>query len=165
MNVQFNSFNWLILFEIFNQLLFQHRSSRDGTIGLDDKEESGRGKGKAVEYRGGKNGGGEWRVGWNVNASWDGSLLPVSGKCMAIVATSLPLLDSPPEKFPLHRGDAVHTNPEKSPSKFSLLCANNNNTIHGVSRVFEALGGYFCNFLSSFIFSSFTSRMFFLICK
>lgn len=45
----------ITLFEIFNQLLFQHRSSRDGTIGLDDKEESGgEGRGRRWNIEEGK---------------------------------------------------------------------------------------------------------------
>lgn len=157
----FNCFNQLLCPKFLTSYFFNIdlRRSRDETVGLDDKGGVGEGrrKGKAMEYRGGKNGGGEWRVGWDVNASWDGSLLPVSGKCMAIVAMfhvpspppfSLRTLGSPSKKFSLSWMPFTILNPEKSPWKF-LFCANNNNIIHGVSHVSKL---YFWNFLSSFIF-------------
>lgn len=120
----------------------------------------GEGRGRA-EYRGGENGGGEWRVGWDINASWDGSLLPVSGKCIAIVAMfhvpspppfSLRILGSPPEKFSLHLLHAFTSGIlKKTSSKVPLLvfCANNNNIMHGVS---EALARIFLKFPFEFYF-------------
>lgn len=96
----------------------------------------GMGRGKEVEYRGEKNGG-EWRVGWDVNASTrDGSLLPVSGKCMAIVAMfhpppSLPLHPflSASLVFPAEKKFSFHRESWKASFKVSLapLGANNNN--------------------------------------
>lgn len=113
-----------------------------------------------MEYRGEKNGG-EWRVGWDVNASTrrDGSLLPVSGKCMAIVAMFHPpplphTFFSPHPWFSPLKSFLSTVNPEKSLlSKFlSLFLARIIIIIiHGVFHFHGLSFTIFSNFLSSFI--------------